>query len=145
MLLVVTGIEECFQLVVGYRAFFRHNGLGECRQSTQFGIVKLACSQRARSFDGLFGKQFFQGCQFSVAGNAEAAFIGTRGNDLNDFDFAGSQAVGTIHFADFLIKRQSLRRIGQNADQVRNKAVVFQYGFNAWFSSFRSGFNCVYG
>ena len=61
LLLVVACIEESFQLVVGYRAFFRHNGLGECRQSTQFGIVKLACSQCACGFDGLFGQQFFSG------------------------------------------------------------------------------------
>ena len=74
---------------------------------------------------GLFGQQFFQGSQFGVAGNAETAFVGTGGNDLNNFNFAVSQAVGRIQLANFLIKRQSFRRIGQNADQVRNKAGCF--------------------
>lgn len=62
LLLVVARIEKCFEFLVGYRAFFRHYGLGEGGERAEFGIVKFACCQSARGFDGLFGQEFFQGC-----------------------------------------------------------------------------------
>ena len=66
LLLVVTSVEEGFEFGIGYRAFFCHHSLGERSERAQFGIVKLACRQRARGFDGLFGQEFFQGCQLGV-------------------------------------------------------------------------------
>ena len=87
LLLVVTSVEEGFEFGIGYRAFFRHYGLGERSERAQFGIVKLACRQSACGFDGLFGQEFFQGCQFGVACHAETAFVGAGGDDLDDFDY----------------------------------------------------------
>ena len=82
LLLVVACVEEGFEFGIGYRAFFRHHGLGKRSERAQFGIVKLACRQRARGFDGLFGQEFFQGCQFGVACHAETAFVRACGDDL---------------------------------------------------------------
>lgn len=106
LLLVVARIKKCFEFLVGYRAFFCHYGLGKGGERAEFSIVKFACRQSARGFDGLFGKEFFQGCEFGVPCHAEAALVGAGGNNLDYFDFAGGQAVGGVELADFLVKRQ---------------------------------------
>ena len=80
-------------------------------------------------------RSFFQGCQFGVACHAETAFVSAGGDDLDDFDFTGSQAVGGVQFADFLIERQRFGRVCQYADEVGDKAVVFQRGFDAGFAA----------
>ena len=73
-----------------------------------------------------------------------AKIIGSGGDDLNNFDFTRSQAVGGVQFADFLIKRQRFGRVGQYADEVGDEAVVFQRGFDAGFLLLRERFRrCV--
>ena len=133
------------QLGIGHRAFFRHHRLGEIGERGQFGIVEGGRINGARCFNRLLGQQFFQSCQLGVAGHAEAAFVGARGDNLHHFHFAGGQAVGAVELADFLVKRQRFGRIGQHADQVGDKAVGIQRGFYARFGAFGSGFDGMDG
>ncbi len=144
LLPVVARIEKCFEFVVGYCAFFRHYGLGEGGKRAEFGIVKFTCRQSAGGIEGLLGQEFFQGCEFGVPCHAEAALVGACGNDPDDFDFAGGQAVGGVELADFLVKRQGFGGVCQYADEVGDKAVVFGYGLYARFGGFGGRFRgCV--
>ena len=57
LLLVVACVEEGFEFGIGYRAFFRHHGLGKRSERAQFGIVKFAYRQTTRSEERRVGKE----------------------------------------------------------------------------------------
>src|SRR5690606_10900080 len=143
LLVVVAGGAERGQLFVVDLALLGDDGHGKAGQCIQFRVVERV--DFAQRIDELFRHAQFGNRELGVAGHAEAAVIQRYNNDLDHFPFNRAQAGAAVDGADDLVGLQGGGRVGQYADQVREKAVGLLRSLHAFAGGFGGGVNGMDG
>src|SRR6185437_3190049 len=91
--------------------------------------------------DHILGQPGLLVCDGSMAGDAEPAAMDRRGGDLHRLAFRQRQAAAGVDAGDSLIGFQRDRRIGQQANQVRDEAVGLLGLGDAFLGGLGGGFS----